>query len=342
MSDIASGLASTSNASSAPAAPTPAPSTTPAASSSAPLSMSDALQQAGYGQDESNTAPSTDPAALPVAPTREASADQPVPGADAAKGPIPFERHEAAIKNARDTGRQDAETAFQQQHGHALQFAQAWQTDPIGSLQRVVEEMRSDPTLGPQLASLAGRQLAAQRKGQAPPQPEAEPEPDLQTQDGTLLYSDKQQRKWQAWNSKQQMAQLEQRFGPALQLAKSMQQVQEADAQTQQALESYAPMVQEIRAFPGFEEHRADILKRQHELFEQAFRSGQRVNHVALLAKAYREIVPARQQAKSQQQLMASATAKAAGRDPNPAAVASAPPSAPKSMREALAQVGLG
>jgi hypothetical protein len=332
------GLATTTNtatAVTAPSQPTPAPS--PAAR---PSSWEDAFAQTEATAEQA--APTTDEVTDGDAPT---IAEPPTPEiAQAAtpdkEGPVPFKAHKTALENARTKAKEEALQTFQQQHGEDLQLAQAWRTDPIATFMWAADQIRSRPDLAPQLASLAGKQLAAQKGKQPQPQVEAEPEADLQMQDGTLLYSDKQLKKWHQWNAKQQDTRLAEQFKPLMQLQQGIQQLQQHDTQTQEFLQQAEPLMTELQQMPGFKDHLSEIATKQDELFRQ--HGG---NPVPLWYRAYREVVPPKLQAQQQQtvqqqqqQLSASAVAKAIGRTDNPAATVPVPPRRPKSFDEAFEQ----
>jgi hypothetical protein len=170
---------------------------------------------------------------------------------------------------------------------------------------------------------------------------DTEPEADLETADGQLLYSAPQLAKREAWTAAKLRRELTQELAPAMEVARERQADRDQRQYVTQAVESYRPMVTELQAMPGFAEHKAEILQRQQALFDTAVKARQPVDPLTLAVRAYREIVPAKLQALRDQQLTASAVAKAAGRDANPAAVHASPPPSPKTMADALKQFGV-
>lgn len=114
----------------------------------------------------------TDPATTAQAATATTVSEKP-------KGPIPFDVHETALKNARAKERDAAIAEWRQQHGWAEQadraaieeaqrLGQLYQRDRAGYIRAIVSEALSDPELSPQIRSLAGGVLAGGRGPQAP------------------------------------------------------------------------------------------------------------------------------------------------------------------------------
>lgn len=343
MSDLAGGLAQAANtAPSAPAA-SPAPETpsTPSqpASSTAPVSLADHFRQI-------EETPPSDAPPTPEAPAPAPATEEP-PKVDATAeetaGPIPFERHKAVLESTRKKAAEEAVQQFQQQYGEAIQFATAFNADPVATAVGLMDRLQTHPEYGPQLKSYAARVLSQRRQQQPPADPEPQADVVFKYEDGSegRTFSDAQLRKWQEWNTKQMRQQLTQELAPVMQIAQREKAEQAKQQYVAQVTDSYRPFAEEIMAMPGFAEHRDEILTRQRELFDQSSRSGQAVDPMQLVLRAYREIVPAKLQQQQQQQLVTSAMAKAAGRDANPAAVVASPPPTPKSLTDAFAQVGL-
>lgn len=345
MTTLDAGLASTTNTASPPTESPAAP---------RPTSWEDAFAQAETSEARDAAPPATQPpvqdgSAPPIAePPKVETQEAPAP--ETKEGPIPFKAHKTALENARvkarEEGREEAEQTFRQQYAPALDIYQALERDTPGTLIQLLDEAMTIPAYAQAITSHAARTLAAQRaSGKADPMlsPETEPEPDLEMADGTRLYSEKQLKAREQWMQKQWRQSLDADLQPVMNLSQQIEQVKAQQAQTREWVEQHKPLIAEWQQMPGFREHREAIVKRQAELFETALRGGQRPNHLALLARAYREIVPATWQAQAQQQiqqqqqqLTASAVAKATGRTENPAATAPAPPRRPRSFDEAF------
>lgn len=333
----------------------PAPVATPAAPSTPPRTMSDALQQAGYGQDDVPGASPETPPTLEGSAPATAEPSTPVQGEAAPvtkEGPIPFQAHKTALDNARVKEREAVIAQLQQEltpiKAHlpiAQAIARDVETGGIDGLNQLLAEYARHPQLGPQLRSMMGRALG-QLRGQAAPVADTEPEPDLESPvrdaQGQVVgyepvFSAKQLAKWQAWNTNRIKADIGQQFAPMRQLQERFVQAQEQESQTAAYVQRSSPLAEELKAMPGFEDHKQEIAKKQQALFDAT----PTADPMQLWFRAYREVVPSKLQAQQQQSLESAALAKAAGRDANPAAVVASPPPTPQSMREALAQVGL-
>lgn len=349
MSELASGLAAAANTTT-PAAPPPSAPSTPAPSApSTPTSLADHFRSLESAPDP---APTETPAQEGQVPTTQ-EPQAPTPDGVSKEGPIPFQVHTTALKNAREKAAQEAEQRLMQQWQAEIEpvktylpiantIAQDVQNGSVEGIARLITEYANHPQLGPQLRSMFGRMLG-QRPQQQSTQPtvDAEPEADLQTAEGEPVYSAKQLKAWQQWNQRQQDAQLSERFAPAMEIANHVKAVRETHQQTQQYVQGAQPLLAELKALPGFGDFTKEIATKQAELFQQAYDQGQKPDVVSLWFRAYREVVPAKLQAKQQETLQQTALAKAAGRDANPASVAASPPPTPKTLQEAFAQVGL-
>lgn len=341
MSDLAGGLAATANAAPAAAESAPAPSTPSSQPASSP-SLTEAFQQFGVGE-EASAAPETPVVDAPAPATEEPPPVEPV--AEETAGPIPFERHKAVLESTRKKAAEEAVQQFQQKYGGAISWQEQFNADPIGTFMRLGQELQAHPDLSQQLRSEAGRLLAAQRRPQqqAAPEPQAEPEPapDLVGRDANgqevRFYSAEQQAKREAWREQQWERRSAERYAPLMELQKQYAAMQEAKKQTADYVERNRPLAEELREMPGFADHRADIEKRQQELMQTVAQA----DPLRMWFRAYREVVPAKLQAQQQQQLVATALNKSAGRDSNPGAVVASPPPASRDLRELFAQQGL-
>lgn len=347
MSDLASGLASTANAAPTTETPSaPAPVEAPAPQAERPSTWDDAFAM---------TEPEAAPDPTPTATAGEVPTIAEPPGAEAGQatapektGPIPFDVHKTALENARKKAAEESIAQFQQQYGGHLQLAQAMQADPVGTITQLVAELQQHPQYGQQLRSHAAKVLGQRQQPKA-----EEPQPDLVGRDANgqevTFYSAEQARKWQQWSAQQMRQQLTQEFAPVMEIAKEREAERAKTQLVAQAMDGYKPYVAEIQSMPGFSENKAEIIARQQELFKESIQAGTPVDPMALVMRAYREIVPAKlqaqqqqQQQKQQQDLVASAVAKSTGRTDNPAATAPAPPRRPRSFEEAFEQAFTG
>lgn len=121
-------------------------------------------------------------ATAPPAPTETQS----ITPAPEKKGPIPFDVHETALKNARTKAADEALATYKQDFGWAEQIPRATldsmvqkvqqiSADPIAHIRDLVAEVGSHPQWGPQLRSEAARILGGMRGA-----PKVDLEPDLE------------------------------------------------------------------------------------------------------------------------------------------------------------------
>lgn len=290
--------------------------------------------------------------AAPDPPTVDAPAPaieeppQEAPAAEDVAGPIPFERHKAVLESTRKKAAEEAVQQFQQQYRDAITFAQQFEADPVGTFMSLGQQLQNHPELNQRLRSEAGRLLAAQRQRapqEAAPQAQTDPEPqpDLVGRDANgqevAFYSAEQLAKHSAWRESQFEKKFSERFAPLNDLQQQVARVRETQQKTQQYVQQHTPLANELREMPGFKEHVKDIQAKQEELF----RASPTSDPLQLWFRAYREVVPAKLQAQQQQQLVATALNKSAGRDSNPAAVVASPPPTSRDLRELFAQQGL-
>jgi len=248
MADELPGTATTPPASAeAPASsPTPAASTPAATPPSAPKSVVDettavfrAMRDKAAPAAPSPAEPAgTAPAQAAIAPAAAGEAPPPV------RGPIPYDRHQAVITNARREAREEAEKELKAKLGWAERF------NPQEAEQgtALVRWLQADP-------EGAISFLQRQRQGQQPAAPAAPqmPEPDVVLGDGSKFYSADGAQKLLEWRDQQLEARINGRYGPMLQEA-AMAKLQA------QATTEATGLLQHYRAnFPKFKELEKDI-----------------------------------------------------------------------------------
>lgn len=134
------------------------------------------------------------------------------------------------------------------------QFYQDLQQDPIGTLLREVEGMMGDPA-----HSTAVRSAAARWMGSAQPARNDMPEADLQSADGTLVYSAAQAHKLMEWRDARTQEQFSKQMQP-LQHWAAQQQAQTIRTEiASQAKDWAAKTYQQWSSRPHFTEHKAEI-----------------------------------------------------------------------------------
>lgn len=145
------------------------------------------------------------------------------------------------------------------------QFFQNYNTDPVGTLIREMEaHAQADPNYAQAVRSAAARWLGAAR-GQQQAQ-EVMPEPDLQAQDGTLVYSAPQAQKLMEWRERRLQQTIAQQIQPLQQRAAEAE-AQRIRAEIQENANQWASQTYaQWRQRPHFEENKKEIaaLMQQH------------------------------------------------------------------------------
>lgn len=301
----------------------------------------DTVLDAAFASPEpaAGSEPSGDPASVsePAAAIAQPQTPEPPSGV---KGEPPRERWDSILENARTKAREEGLAA----HKDHLEIVQRLKEDFPGTLAQLLEEGLIDPRFSEQLTSRAAAILAARNKAA---KADSEPEPDLQTADGALVYSADQLRKWHQWNSTQTEKKLTEQFKPLQQLQQRFEQHQQQVQLAQEAQSVAEERGATWRSMPFFADHKDAILSRQAELYAEMQSRGGRLDPVnapwMALQQAYSEVVSTQALPKLQSQqtdnLVAQAARKRAGSSSDPAANAPAQPRRPRTPDEALDQV---
>ena len=289
-----------------------------AASDSRPSSFAEALQSVGASDTPDPGSDSSD-LTTPAPATAEPGTDpnQPPVGeqATSAKGPIPFDRHEAILQNTRQKTAQDVVSQVQQRFGGAIQFQQQFTSDPIGTLTQLVDEAVSDPNIGQQFVSHLARTLSARRQTAITP---------IDTEVGPVYTADQVQ---------QLMEQtIAQRLAPIEQDRQRAEQQRAAEQQRTQTREAVVSRLSAWQKQPGFKDHEPQIAAKQQEYVNQG------MDTWSALGLAYSEVVIPTLKAQQANQFVSDAVRKAQASTNNPATVAPISKPRPKTFREALEQ----
>lgn len=318
-----------------PAPPAPAPSSS--LSADTPASFAEALtarMAVPAPADPATPPPVGDPppAALVQAPAVVA-ADPAVPEP---KGPIPYDRHESILKNARTKTETETAQRFQQQYGAHVELGNRISADPVGTVVGLIETLAAHPEHGAAVISALARTLGG-RRSQAVVA-DQEPQADLQTSDGTLVYSAPQLAKHAAWQRSQLESAFDQRLAPLQQreeqrLAHERITQAKADAHTRMAkvLEPYKQML------PDFETHKPVLWEKAQGYLAEGH-DAQTALGLSVLSVLHERVVPA-QTAQRQQQLVAQAVAKSTGSTSAPGTAPAAPAGRPTSFEDAFQRV---
>lgn len=255
------------------------------------------------------------------------------------KGPIPFDRHESILKNARTKTEQEVSQRFQQEYADHLRIGKQIQADPVGAVVQLVSELTEHPEYGGPVISALARALGA-RRGQRPPveaDADAAPEADLQTTDGTRVYSAEQLAKREAWFQKQMLSQVDQRLSPLQQREQAAQAREKHDAAVKDANARMSKVLEPFKALPEFKEHRTAIAEKTKALMAEGHEPqvaiGLAFSHVL------RDVVMPSRAAQSRNELVAQAVAKSTGSTTVPGTAPAAPAKRPQSMSEAFSSI---
>jgi hypothetical protein len=314
--------------------------------------------------DSSSAAPATTteaPSSSTAAATVQPEATDPAQesGQTKAKGEPPAWRWQDLLENARKTSAEEAAARVrqevEQQYAGLSDFAQLGPTERAG-LALWHRALNGDPAARAEVASRAqaNPQLAQALQGliaqpQAPAA-NAEPEPDLQAPDGTLVFSAPQLKKWQQWNHQQITSQFQKELQPLQAVAQSFQQGQAASAYTTTVASVIASMT---AADPVFAEHKADVSKAltaDPRLMTLALGDEQTKADPAMALeiawnRVYRSKVLPATQKQSEAQVLTTLQQRAVAATTNPATATSATPrstlgDARASLEHASAQLG--
>lgn len=288
--------------------------------------------------EETPATPETQEPAVPEGePTTEA-VPQEAADSDASKqGPIPFAVHKTALENARTKAAEETQQRLLQEWRsqvepvlpHLNAITQDAQHGTIDGLASLIAAYAENPQTAPQLRSYFGRMLSQQRQpAQAPT--DTRPEPDLQTPDGALVYSNERLQQLMAWERKQLQQELAQQIKP-LQDMRQQQETQQRIAQQRDAALQWATsQLQEFRSDPDFVTH------------EKAVKERMAANPSWSLDRAwqqvYRDVVVPQKLAQGNVQYLEAAAKKSRGSAPDPAASAPAQPKRASTLDEALDQ----
>ncbi len=256
-----------------------------------------------------------------------------------APGPIPFDRHEAILKNARTKTEADITQRFQTQYGAHVELGNRIQTDPVGTVVGLIEGLAAHPDHGHAVISALARTLGS-RRSQAPAAQDQEPQADLQTTDGTPVFSAPQQAKWQAWQRQQieasiaqQLQPLQQREQQRLAAERVAKGQADADARMAKVVTPYKQML------PDFDTHKAALWEKSQAYMAEGHDASTALG-LSVLSVLNETVMPART-AQSQQQMVAQAVAKSTGSTSAPGTAPAAPAGRPSSFEEAFTRVKL-
>jgi hypothetical protein len=277
----------------------------------------------------------------PVATTQAQPPETPPETAVAAaevKGPIPFDRHEAILKNARVKTEQEVTQRFQQQYGPHVELGSRIQADPVGTVVQLVNELSEHPEYGSHVISALARTLGARRGLKAQTAADEAPQPDLVTQDGTIqAYSADRLAEIRAYDRQQILKEVDARLTPFQQREEQQLIRERHEAAVKDANTRMAKVLEPFRALPEFKENQTAIAAKTKALMDDGH-DPQTALGLAV-ANILREVVLPTKTAQSRNELVAQAVAKSTGSTTVPGQTPAAPAKRPTSMAEGFASI---
>lgn len=262
-----------------------------------------------------------------ITPTGEPAAATAEPVAAAAvpvkpQGPIPFDVHKTALTNARASERQQVE----QEYAPIKQWATRAATDRVGFLRDVISEALQDPTLGPQIRSLAGQTL----NGGRTTAPAQAPAPDFQDGQGNQFYSAKTQQARDEWLIAKVKADILGEVQPDLDQVRTEREQREVEqANRQRDAQMQTHIAEAKKSLPHFDQFKTQI----HAAIEaMPLTDGHPASEAQVLHKAYWQVVGPQLSQLEQARVMKDLQSRANASSLNPASTG-APSGIPKNVR---------
>ena len=218
--------------------------------------------------DSSPAAPDTSaPSALPTAAAiaqPDASGEIPASTPDVSKGEPPKWRWQDILENARTTSAKEAEERVRKevesQYAGLRDFT-SLSPDQRAGLAVWNRALNGDPSARAQVSQAAqtNPQLAQALKSltaSEAPAADTEPEADLQTADGQLVFSAPQMRKWQQWQANQLRQEFRKELSPIV--TEHRQTIRERNESSYKA--TTGDVINSLKAqYPEFDAHKADV-----------------------------------------------------------------------------------
>lgn len=301
-----------------------------------------AAVDAASGDSPSPTTPTetTTPASAST-PTTAASGDgtNASVAAQEPTGPIPFDRHKAILEGTRKEyddqyGWVKQGNVTREQYERMLHWQQRAAQDPVAFTEQLIREMNAHPVYKQQLASLAGKALAA-RRGQA-----EMPAPDVQVMDqaGNVVsttYSAGQLAKRDAWLTNQILKQVEEKLSPVVTTTQQITQERESAAQAARTEAWSTGFVDELASYPHFDQNKQAIGEEVVRMLQSYPANDPRTDDPAFLEgltlRAYQKIVGANRDSQTRQAVLGDLKHKAAASTANPQTSST---SAPKDIKD--------
>ena len=295
----------------------------PVTSESRPATFQEALQAAGAADTptpEASVAAQSTPAPAIAEPVTDGAPAPETAIGTPAKGPIPFDRHEAVVRNTRDKTVRDVVSQVERQYGGAIQLQQRMTSDPVGTITQLIDEAVAHPELGQHVISQLARTLGG-RARQASDSP-LEP---IDTEAGPMYTADQVKRVVEDA--------IAQRLQPLEAERAQRERELVAQRQREETRTTVRSRLSQWEAQPGFSEHKSEIAAKQAEFVAQG------ADTWTALGLAYAAVVPAKLQATQTTRFVQDAVRKANASTNNPATAAPAVKPRPRDFREAFSQL---
>lgn len=244
-------------------------------------------------------------------------------------GPVPYERfkerNEAANKYEQELKTLEWAKAIKAEHAEHLKgFYDRFQANPLTLLEEA-EHLAAHPVYAGALKSWAARILGLRGRTSAAPVEDAEPAPDIQLEDGRMVYSADALKQHNAWSERKFQQTLTQKLQPLEQAEQTRQAQARAAEITTEARNQGISEVQSMReSSPYFKEH------------EQEIKAAMLADEKLSLKDAYLKVVLEKVVPKQGQQHAAQVQQKVAASSANPSRPSGAASGPPKTFREGL------
>jgi hypothetical protein len=238
------------------------------------------------------------------------------------------------LQNAREKAAAETHQKFSQQYGAHVELGNRIASDPVGTVVGLIESLAAHPEHGTAVISALARTLGARRTAAD----DAEPQADLQTPDGTLVYSAPQMAAWHQWNQRKVDQQIDQRLQPLQEREQQRVASERVQQARSEAMDRMSKVIAPYReALPDFDRHKPALLKKSQELLKNGF-DAQTALGLAVVSLINDTVLPARA-ASQQQQLVASAVAKATGSTNAPGTAVAGTATRPKDFADAFSRI---
>jgi hypothetical protein len=193
------------------------------------------------------------------------------------QGPVPFDRHEAALRNARET----ATTELRSKLGWAESLNQQEVTDAVNWMRSLRSDARG-------FYAQLGQELGVQEQA-ARGADDADPDPDLVSEDGRhKAYSATALAKIRENDRQKTINAVMSKLQPFLKTAESIEEQRQVAEITNQARQQAADVLRDARNLPHWKDHEPAILAKMQAI-DPAVRN--RIGSIAALYQAYHAVL---------------------------------------------------